>query len=130
VVSARDEIIPPTEHQLLASALPRVRLKEFDDVHGSPAHLGALRKWLITSLLRARVTTRERRATPDRRPPARANGTGAEGSSLRSDAPARPGTAAGAPFAASATGTTTPAAPGPSGYADAVPRRPQPTPAE
>ncbi|MBP5905726.1 alpha/beta hydrolase [Streptomyces sp. LBUM 1478] len=130
VVSARDEIIPPTEHRLLASALPRVRLKEFDDVHGSPAHLGALRKWLITSLLRARVTTRDRRATPDRRPPTRANGTGAGGPAHGSDAPARPGTAAGAPFAASATGTTSPAAPGPSGYADAVLRQPQPTPAE
>ncbi|MEO3978980.1 alpha/beta hydrolase [Streptomyces sp. CAU 1734] len=56
VVSARDEIIPPGERQLLGSALPRVRFKEFDDVHGSPAHLGAMRKWLIGSLLRARFT--------------------------------------------------------------------------
>lgn len=58
VVSSRDEIIPPTERQLLECALPRVRFKEFDDVHGSPAHLGAMRRWLAGSLLRARVTKR------------------------------------------------------------------------
>ncbi|WP_107101015.1 alpha/beta hydrolase [Streptomyces graminilatus] len=58
VVSSRDEIIPPTERQLLGLALPRIRFKEFDDVHGSPAHLGAMRKWLIASLVRARLTNR------------------------------------------------------------------------
>ncbi|MGW0579913.1 alpha/beta fold hydrolase [Streptomyces sp. NPDC002920] len=60
VVSSRDEIIPPTERQLLGCLLPRVRFKEFDDVHGSPAHLGAMRMWLIGSLLRARLTNRVR----------------------------------------------------------------------
>ncbi|GLF95610.1 alpha/beta fold hydrolase [Streptomyces yaizuensis] len=54
VVSSRDEIIPAGDQRLLAAALPRVRFKEFDDVHGSPAHLGPMRGWLIGSLLRAR----------------------------------------------------------------------------
>ncbi|MGW1978126.1 alpha/beta fold hydrolase [Streptomyces sp. NPDC001889] len=54
VVSARDEIIPPGERALLGSLLPRVRFKEFDDVHGSPAHVRATRAWLLGSLLRAR----------------------------------------------------------------------------
>ncbi|MFI2375378.1 alpha/beta fold hydrolase [Streptomyces sp. NPDC018964] len=58
VVSSRDEIIPRAEQRLLARTLPRVRFKEFDDVHGSPAHLGAMRKWLVGSLLRARIADR------------------------------------------------------------------------
>ncbi|MER6015803.1 alpha/beta fold hydrolase [Streptomyces bluensis] len=69
VVSSRDEIIPSTERELLGSLLPQVRFKEFDDVHGSPAHLGSLRKWLIGSLLRARITNRAGRTSgPARRP--------------------------------------------------------------
>ncbi|MER6915965.1 alpha/beta fold hydrolase [Streptomyces sp. NPDC000594] len=54
VVSSRDEIIPAGDQRLLAAALPRVRFKEYDDVHGSPAHLGPMRGWLAGSLLRAR----------------------------------------------------------------------------
>lgn len=52
VASTRDEIIPPQEHTLLRTALPDVRIKEFDDVHGSPDHAGALRRWLVLNLLR------------------------------------------------------------------------------
>jgi esterase FrsA len=52
VVSSRDEIIPAGERALLAEHLPDVAFMEFDDVHGSPAHLGELRLWLLLSLLR------------------------------------------------------------------------------
>ena len=52
VVSSRDEIIPAGERALLAENLTDVGFMEFDDVHGSPAHLGELRLWLLLSLLR------------------------------------------------------------------------------
>ncbi|MCK1822840.1 esterase FrsA [Streptomyces sp. XM83C] len=58
VASARDEIIPPREQALLRRALPDVKFKVFDDVHGSPAHLGAMRRWLFTQLLLLRITRR------------------------------------------------------------------------
>lgn len=122
VASSRDEIIPPTERQLLGCALPRVRFKEFDDVHGSPAHLGAMRKWLMLSLLRARVTNRAggRHALPSRR-------------ARRSPAAVR--AEAGVPGAsgirsASSAGETSPSGPVTTGFGDAVPRRPHPAPAE
>ncbi|MEU5403434.1 alpha/beta fold hydrolase [Streptomyces sp. NPDC005963] len=67
VVSKRDEIIPAGERELLARTLPRVRFKEFDDVHGSPAHLGALRSWLIASLVRVRIEESAGRAGRSRR---------------------------------------------------------------
>ncbi|MEV0172434.1 alpha/beta hydrolase [Streptomyces sp. NPDC050803] len=53
VASARDEIIPPREQALLQAALPDIRVKTFDDVHGSPDHAGALRRWLVLNLLRS-----------------------------------------------------------------------------
>lgn len=52
VVSARDEIIPGGERAFLAEHLADVGFLEFDDVHGSPAHLGELRLWLLLQLLR------------------------------------------------------------------------------
>lgn len=52
VVSARDEIIPGGERAFLAEHLADVEFAEFDDVHGSPAHLGELRLWLLLQLLR------------------------------------------------------------------------------
>ena len=52
VVSARDEIIPGGERAFLAEHLADVGFAEFDDVHGSPAHLGELRLWLLLQLLR------------------------------------------------------------------------------
>ncbi|MFG3255685.1 alpha/beta fold hydrolase [Streptomyces sp. NPDC048172] len=54
VVSARDEIIPPGERARLRQAPGDIRFKVFDDVHGSPSHLGATRRWLFGSLLRSR----------------------------------------------------------------------------
>ncbi|WP_434597776.1 alpha/beta hydrolase [Streptomyces sp. A5-4] len=56
VASSRDEIIPPGEQALLRRSAGDVRFKTFDDVHGSPAHLGAMRRWLFSSLLRLRFT--------------------------------------------------------------------------
>lgn len=52
VVSARDEIIPGAERAFLAEHLADVGFIEFDDVHGSPAHLGEMRLWLLLQLLR------------------------------------------------------------------------------
>ncbi len=52
VVSSRDEIIPGAEQAFLAEHLSDVGFIEFDDVHGSPAHLGELRLWLLLQLLR------------------------------------------------------------------------------
>ncbi|WP_344494519.1 alpha/beta fold hydrolase [Streptomyces enissocaesilis] len=60
VASSRDEIIPARDQALLHRSLADVRFKTFDDVHGSPAHLGAMRRWLFSSLLRLRFTRRNR----------------------------------------------------------------------
>ncbi|MFC3575166.1 alpha/beta fold hydrolase [Streptomyces yaanensis] len=54
VASARDEIIPADEQRLLG-ALPDLRVKTYDDVHGSPGHLGAMRRWLFAQLLLTRT---------------------------------------------------------------------------
>ncbi|MFC9426289.1 alpha/beta fold hydrolase [Streptomyces sp. NPDC056987] len=51
VASGRDEIIPATEQALLRRTLDDIRFRTFDDVHGSPAHLGAMRRWLFSQLL-------------------------------------------------------------------------------
>ncbi|MGW1023363.1 alpha/beta fold hydrolase [Streptomyces sp. NPDC002577] len=50
VASARDEIIPPGDPELLRSAVPDVRVKLIDDVHGSPGHPGTVRRWLAWNL--------------------------------------------------------------------------------
>jgi len=50
VTSARDEIIPPGDADLLRTAVPDVRVKVIDDVHGSPGHPGAVRRWLAWNL--------------------------------------------------------------------------------
>jgi hypothetical protein len=145
VVSSRDEIIPPTERQLLGATLPRVRFKEFDDVHGSPAHLGAMRKWLIASLLRARLTRRlgGHRALPAtgagrRRGVSGGGATGAAGAGVTGVSGAAHGGATGVADRSRAVGA---GAPGPSGaahpsgsgaagLADAVPRQPRRSPVE
>ncbi|WP_175483108.1 alpha/beta fold hydrolase [Actinokineospora iranica] len=54
VVSGRDEIVPAADSALLAAALPRFSRVEFDDVHGSPAHLTDTKLWIIRSLLSRR----------------------------------------------------------------------------
>lgn len=64
VASSRDEIIPDTDQTLLRRTLDDVRFKTFDDVHGSPAHLGATRRWLFSQLLWLRFARRRARPTP------------------------------------------------------------------
>ncbi|WP_181767833.1 alpha/beta hydrolase [Streptomyces albidus (ex Kaewkla and Franco 2022)] len=60
VLSSRDEIIPPGDAAMLGRhAQGDVRFKTFDDVHGSPAHLAATRRWLLSSLLRLKFTARK-----------------------------------------------------------------------
>ncbi|GGJ22547.1 alpha/beta hydrolase [Streptomyces brasiliensis] len=63
VASSRDEIIPAGDQALLRRTLDDVRFKTFDDVHGSPAHLGAMRRWLISRLLWLRFARRGTRPT-------------------------------------------------------------------
>ncbi|MEU6769229.1 alpha/beta hydrolase [Streptomyces sp. NPDC046853] len=63
VASSRDEIIPAGEQDLLRRCAENARFKVFDDVHGSPAHLGAMRRWLFSSLLRRRLARRVRVTT-------------------------------------------------------------------
>lgn len=64
VASGRDEIIPAGDQALLRRTLADVRFKTFDDVHGSPAHLGAMRRWLISQLLWLRFARRGTRPAP------------------------------------------------------------------
>ncbi|HEY6423363.1 MAG TPA: alpha/beta hydrolase [Pseudonocardiaceae bacterium] len=54
LASARDEIIPRQEWELLSRSVRRLDLMEFDDVHGSPGHLPDIRLWIARSLLRMR----------------------------------------------------------------------------
>ncbi|WP_268986503.1 alpha/beta fold hydrolase [Streptomyces sp. CC210A] len=64
VASSRDEIIPPADQALLHSTLEDVRIRTFDDVHGSPAHLGAVRRWLFAQLLWLRLARSAQRPEP------------------------------------------------------------------
>ncbi|MEV6172007.1 alpha/beta hydrolase [Streptomyces sp. NPDC051954] len=50
VASTRDEIIPPTDPALLSATLADIRIKQIDDVHGSPGHPGTVRRWLAWNL--------------------------------------------------------------------------------
>lgn len=52
VVSARDEVVPPAEAELLRAQVPDLELLVHDDVHGSPAHVAASRTWCLLSVLR------------------------------------------------------------------------------
>ncbi|GGV61917.1 hypothetical protein GCM10010277_67210 [Streptomyces longisporoflavus] len=81
VASSRDEIIPAGEQALLRRFAEDARFKVFDDVHGSPAHLGAMRRWLFSALLRRRLALRVRAAT----------GPGRSAGSARPDRPTRGG---------------------------------------
>jgi esterase FrsA len=50
--STRDEIIPPADHALLRAHVRDLRLTEYDDVHGSPAHVEEIRRWVPYALLK------------------------------------------------------------------------------
>jgi pimeloyl-ACP methyl ester carboxylesterase len=52
VVSTRDEVIPRSDVDRLAGAIPDVRLLEHDDVHGSPDHFAESQMWSIQAVLR------------------------------------------------------------------------------
>ena len=50
--SLRDEIIPPADPALLRAQVRRLDLRRYDDVHGSPSHIGQIRLWALASILR------------------------------------------------------------------------------
>lgn len=52
VMSLRDEIIPRGERGFLTKGLGRLELIEFDDVHGAPAFLPAVRQLILRELAR------------------------------------------------------------------------------
>lgn len=54
IFSRRDEIIPTAEKSFLQQHIPKLNLKEFDDVHGSPNHLQEMQLWIPLSILSQR----------------------------------------------------------------------------
>ena len=52
VFSLRDEIIPLQEKEFLLHNVAHLELIEYDDVHGSPNHLGEIQKYIPLSVLR------------------------------------------------------------------------------
>jgi esterase FrsA len=46
VQSLRDEVVPTSDAELLLRHLHRCEVLAFDDVHGSPAHIDHVRKWI------------------------------------------------------------------------------------
>jgi hypothetical protein len=63
VRSKRDEIVPAGDSDLLAAALPRFSRIDFNDVHGSPAHLTDTKLWIARSLLDMNAGPRLPKAT-------------------------------------------------------------------
>ncbi|PTA45215.1 alpha/beta hydrolase [Micromonospora sp. RP3T] len=62
VVSTRDEVIPRSDVDRLTRTLPRIRLLEHDDVHGSPDHVVESQLWSVLTVLRMRRVLPLRRA--------------------------------------------------------------------
>lgn len=62
VASLRDEIVPLGEAALLRTHVPDSGVLVFDDVHGSPGHLGETRAHLLRTALRMSGAHRVRRA--------------------------------------------------------------------
>jgi len=52
--SSRDEIIPPSDIQLLRRHVRDLSLVTHDDVHGSPRYVAETQLWAVASLLKAR----------------------------------------------------------------------------
>jgi esterase FrsA len=52
IASSRDEIIPRADWEMLRRYAPQVAVLEYDDVHGSPAHLVQMRLRILGTLLR------------------------------------------------------------------------------
>jgi len=55
VLSERDEIVPAEDAADLARWAPDVRVRRFDDVHGSPDHVAATRRFIVGFLLSRRL---------------------------------------------------------------------------
>ncbi|WP_206511817.1 alpha/beta fold hydrolase [Rhodococcus sp. BGS-1C] len=51
IKSSQDEITPAAESQLVRDRIVNSRVIEFDDVHGSPEHMTAIRLWTIVALM-------------------------------------------------------------------------------
>jgi esterase FrsA len=54
VAASRDEIIPPSDTELLRGRVRNLELLEHDDVHGAPSHLAETRVWSLLAVLRMR----------------------------------------------------------------------------
>lgn len=52
VRSMGDEIIPAAEKRLLTENVERLSLREYNDVHGSPGHMGDLQKYVPMTVLK------------------------------------------------------------------------------
>jgi len=52
--SKRDEIIPQSDLKLLRRKVRKLRVVQYDDVHGSPAHVAEVRQWTVWSIMRMR----------------------------------------------------------------------------
>lgn len=52
LTALRDEIIPRADSELLSNGLASISVRRFDDVHGAPSYLGAIRLDIVASLLR------------------------------------------------------------------------------
>lgn len=52
--SLRDEITPPSELVHLRAHVRRLTVKEYDDVHGAPAHVEENRMWFVAMLMQMR----------------------------------------------------------------------------
>jgi esterase FrsA len=61
LASRRDEIIPPGDIDLLRRNVRDLRLRENDDVHGSPRHFLETRLWIVRSLLELASTHKPQR---------------------------------------------------------------------
>jgi esterase FrsA len=66
-VSLRDEIIPAADARMLRDHLCRPRVRQNDDVHGSPRHVAETGLWFMLALLRMNGGDRRRRASLRRR---------------------------------------------------------------
>ncbi|MDF5727707.1 MAG: alpha/beta hydrolase [Rhizonema sp. PD38] len=54
IFSLRDEIIPMSEKGFLEQYSSQLKLKIFNDVHGSPSHIKEVKFWILLSLLKNR----------------------------------------------------------------------------
>jgi esterase FrsA len=58
IFSQKDEIIPSEERTFLLNHVRNLELVEFDDIHGSPHHMGEIQKYIPLSILRQQKSKR------------------------------------------------------------------------